>query len=324
MAVGEGFVLTAIYAFIDTLPEGEIRTLMSGLARQEEGHVNFGEEQTLKALARRPGLAPHLLGLTLAAMLGVRAIARYTSKRFGDHPVLRRMPAFLEHSNRVTELRLAGSGSSIARSPRSARESAPHSSPADASRYARVVNPFRRKPAKLTKTYLADPGIMGRFQARRPLRVRLSGRFRGDQSPLSVGRHIHMTAAVIDRARQRDSPLLDPQRDHHVEDHDRKREGDPADGVERTLLTATSSASSTKSTSNVDEVPAEEVHNGTPRYPFAVSQRYMSPRNQSLPWSDTGSTTRSTSTVAEGAEQRDHRAGACAESRRSRSTGRPT
>ena len=70
MAVGEGFVLTAIYAFIDTLPEGEIRTLMSGLARQEEGHVNFGEQQTLKALGRRPGLAPHLLGLTLTAMLG--------------------------------------------------------------------------------------------------------------------------------------------------------------------------------------------------------------------------------------------------------------
>src|SRR5438132_61032 len=77
MAVGEGFVLTAIYAFIDTLPEGEIRTLMSGLARQEEGHVNFGEEETLKALATRPGLAPHLLGLTLVAMLGVRAIASY-------------------------------------------------------------------------------------------------------------------------------------------------------------------------------------------------------------------------------------------------------
>src|SRR5438132_119951 len=106
MAVGEGFVLTAIYAFIDTLPDGEIRTLMSGLARQEEGHVNFGEEETLKALATRPGLAPHLLGLTLVAMLGVRAIARYAGKRYGEHPVLRQMPAFLTHANAVTELRL--------------------------------------------------------------------------------------------------------------------------------------------------------------------------------------------------------------------------
>jgi hypothetical protein len=168
MAVGEGFVLTAIYAFIDTLPEGEIRTLMSGLARQEEGHVNFGEQQTLKALTRRPGLAPHLLGLTLTAMLGVRAIARYTSKRFGDHPVLRRMPAFLEHSNRVTELRLARLG--VIQRPIASLgkgERATLIARSTASRYARVFNPMRRKPAKLTKTYLADPGIMARFEARR-------------------------------------------------------------------------------------------------------------------------------------------------------------
>jgi hypothetical protein len=37
---------------------------------------------------------------------------------------------------------------------------------AAASRYARALNPLRRKPAKLTKTYLADPAIMGRFDAR--------------------------------------------------------------------------------------------------------------------------------------------------------------
>jgi hypothetical protein len=167
MAVGEGFVLTAIYAFIDTLPEGEIRTLMSGLARQEEGHVSFGEEQTLKALARKPGLAPHLLGLTLVAMLGVRAIARYAGKKYADHPVLKQMPAFLSHSNAVTELRLRRLGvidrplSSFGRAERGAAMTK-----ATASRYSRAINPFRRKPVKLTKTYLGDPSIMGRFQAR--------------------------------------------------------------------------------------------------------------------------------------------------------------
>jgi hypothetical protein len=168
MAVGEGFVLTAIYAFIDTLPEGEIRTLMSGLARQEEGHVSFGEEQTIKALARRPGQASHLLGLTLVAMLGVRAIARYAGKRYGDHPVLKQMPAFLQHANAVTELRLRRLGvidkplASIGRAQRASLMAK-----ATASRYSRAVNPFRRKPAKLTKTYLGDPSIMGRFEARR-------------------------------------------------------------------------------------------------------------------------------------------------------------
>lgn len=168
MAVGEGFVLTAIYAFIDTLPDGEIRTLMTGLARQEEGHVNFGEEQTLKALARRPALARHLLGLTLVAMLGVRAIARYTSKRYGDHAVLKQMPAFLAHANAVTELRLRRLGiidrplASLGRAERTSLMAK-----AGASRYGRALNPLRRKPAKLTKTYLADPAIMGRFDARR-------------------------------------------------------------------------------------------------------------------------------------------------------------
>ena len=168
MAVGEGFVLTAIYGFIDTLPEGEIRTLMSGLARQEEGHVNFGEQQTIKALQARPGLAPHLLGLTLVAMLGVRAIARYTAKRYGDHPVLRQMPAFLAHANRVTELRLRRLG--VVDGPLEALGSARRGTlmaRATSSRYARVLNPLRRKPVPLTKTYLADPGIMARFEARR-------------------------------------------------------------------------------------------------------------------------------------------------------------
>jgi hypothetical protein len=169
MAVGEGFVLTAIYAFIDTLPEGEIRTLMSGLARQEEGHVNFGEQQTLRALERRPALAPHLLGLTLVAMLGVRAIARYAGKRYAGHPVLSQMPAFLEHSNRVTELRLRRTGvtdrslDSLGRAERAALMAK-----ATARRYGRAANPLRRKPVPLTKTYLGDPGVMARFGAPRP------------------------------------------------------------------------------------------------------------------------------------------------------------
>lgn len=167
MALGEGFVLTAIYAFIDTLPEGEIRTLMSGLARQEEGHVNFGEQQTLRALTRDPRLAPHLLGLGLVSLAGVRVIARYAAKRFADHPVLRQMPAFLAHTNRVTELRLRRLGilkrplSSLGRVDRAALMAR-----ATARRYGRVLNPLRRKPVPLTKSYLADPAIRARFDGR--------------------------------------------------------------------------------------------------------------------------------------------------------------
>jgi hypothetical protein len=166
MAVGEGFVLTAIYGLIDTLPDGEILQLMQGLARQEEGHVGFGEQQTLRAVARDPGLARHLLGLALVFMVGVGAIARYTKRRFGDHPVLRRMPEFLTHATRVTELRLQRMGlldrplSKLGRAEKAGLAAA-----ATVRRYGRALNPARRKPVPLTKSYLDDPAIRARVSA---------------------------------------------------------------------------------------------------------------------------------------------------------------
>jgi hypothetical protein len=167
MAVGEGFVLTALYALVDTLPEGEIRTMLAGLARQEEAHVSFGERRTLEALARRPSLAPHLLGLTLVAMLGVRVLARAARRRFHDHPVLRQTPAFLAHANRVTELRLRRLG--ILDRPLAslgAGERAALAARALARRYGRAANPLRPRPRRLTDTYLRDPAITARAAGR--------------------------------------------------------------------------------------------------------------------------------------------------------------
>jgi len=42
MALGEGFVLMALYAVIDTIDHDEIREILSRAVRQEERHVDFG------------------------------------------------------------------------------------------------------------------------------------------------------------------------------------------------------------------------------------------------------------------------------------------
>jgi hypothetical protein len=81
MALGEGFVLMAIYALIHSLPESEARNLLIGLSRQEEGHVTFGEDQTLRWLRRDPSQARHLLGLALVSVLGIGQLAGWVRKR---------------------------------------------------------------------------------------------------------------------------------------------------------------------------------------------------------------------------------------------------
>lgn len=161
MALGEGFVLSAIYALVDTLPESDVRTMLAGLARQEEHHVAFGEEQTIKALRRDRREARHLLGLALVSMAGVDRLAGYAQTRFGDHPVLSQLPGFLAHTKRVTEVRLDRMGvapnGTIVSMPASDRAMLMAASVAR--RYGRALNPFRGKPPTLTSSYLRDPSI---------------------------------------------------------------------------------------------------------------------------------------------------------------------
>src|SRR5918992_5476568 len=110
MALGEGFVLMAIYALIDTLPESEVRNLLVGLSRQEEGHVSFGEDQTVRALGQDPSQGRQLLGLSLVSLVVVRRLAGWTRRRYGAHPVLSQMPGFLRATAAAAELRLGRMG----------------------------------------------------------------------------------------------------------------------------------------------------------------------------------------------------------------------
>jgi hypothetical protein len=164
MALGEGFVLMAIYALIDTLPESEVRSLLVGLSRQEEGHVSFGEDQTIRGLREDPGQARHLLGLSLVSLAVVRQLAGWTRRRYAGHPVLSQMPGFLAATAGAAELRLSRMG--VLRRPLDsfpASERATMMASAVARRYGRALNPFRPKPVPLTETYLRDPTVRRRL-----------------------------------------------------------------------------------------------------------------------------------------------------------------
>src|SRR4030095_8098827 len=72
MAAGEGFVLMAFYALIDTLDHKPSVDILRRAVKQEERHVEFGEQQTMKAIEGRGWLRRRLLGLNLVSMWRVR------------------------------------------------------------------------------------------------------------------------------------------------------------------------------------------------------------------------------------------------------------
>src|SRR5277367_1929414 len=71
MALGEGLVLQAFYAMIDTVDEPEVVAILKRGVKQEERHVEFGEQQTMKAIEGKPWLKRRLLGLALVSLWGV-------------------------------------------------------------------------------------------------------------------------------------------------------------------------------------------------------------------------------------------------------------
>lgn len=107
MAAGEGFVLMAFYAVIDTLDHKPSVAILERAVKQEERHVEFGEQQTRKAIAGKNWLRRRLVGLSLVSMWAVKRLARFMRNRLPkDHPVLQHLPAFLELTNRCAEMRM--------------------------------------------------------------------------------------------------------------------------------------------------------------------------------------------------------------------------
>ena len=159
MATGEGFVLTAFYALIDTLDHREAVNIMERAARQEEGHVTFGEQRCMRLIADKPRLREQLLGANLIWMWGVRQLSNYIDTQLPPgHPVLSQVKPFLAHALRCAELRLMRMG--MCDRPLSELPWHQHARfllAAASGKVAHGATRFWRRPVRLTDRYLNDP-----------------------------------------------------------------------------------------------------------------------------------------------------------------------
>jgi hypothetical protein len=162
MATGEGFVLVAFYALIDTLGQRDAVGILERAARQEEGHVAFGEQRCMRLIAEHPELKRRLLGANLIWMWGVRQLASYIDKHLPQgHPVLSQLQPFLLHALRCTELRLMRMG--LCDAPLSELPLARRSGLLLAMLRGKLgsrAERLWRSPRRLTDTYLDDPELL--------------------------------------------------------------------------------------------------------------------------------------------------------------------
>ena len=169
MALGEGMVLQAFYAMIELVDHEEITGILKRGVRQEEGHVDFGEKRTTRAIEGRPWLRRRLLGLALVNLWGVTRFARFMEKRLPAHPAAARLPAFLEHVVRCAELRLRRIGvldrplAELSSGARLALMLEAYAGKALAFALSILMLPLRLlpwfAPKRLTDTYLDDPQV---------------------------------------------------------------------------------------------------------------------------------------------------------------------
>jgi hypothetical protein len=106
MAMGEGLVLQAFYAMIETIDHPEIVAILKRGVKQEERHVEFGEQRTAAAIEGKPWLKRRLLGQVVVTLFAVRRLESYMKRTLPmEHPVMRQLPAFVRHSIAMAELR---------------------------------------------------------------------------------------------------------------------------------------------------------------------------------------------------------------------------
>jgi hypothetical protein len=202
MAIGEGLVLQAFYALIDTVDHEEIVTILKRGVRQEERHVDFGERRTMRAIEGKPWLRRRLLGKALVTVFAVGRLEAHMKKRLPmDHPVLQHLPAFVKFSVSRVELRMLRMGlldrplAEIPTRERLALVAEAYAGQAAESAARKVfLSPLQKlglfREKKLTDTYLDDPlvrdGLIGaQTEAEAPLGRSEGGRSEGGRSEVA-------------------------------------------------------------------------------------------------------------------------------------------
>lgn len=180
MALGEGLVLQAFYAMIETVDEAEITAILKRGVKQEERHVEFGEQQTAKAIRGKPWLRRRLLGLALVTLWGVARLEALMKRRLPmDHPTLQVLPELVRHTVRVAEVRLQRIGlidrplSSLSSGRKLLYVLEAYAGKLAGGLLSRVLGvvlfPLRMvgffRPKRLTDTYLDDPQVRGNLGA---------------------------------------------------------------------------------------------------------------------------------------------------------------
>lgn len=163
MAQGEGLVLMALYALIDTLEHPEVVAILQRAVKQEERHVEFGEQRTIAALEQNPRIRKRLLGLSLVSLLAVEQLGKHLHRIVpGGHPVWRQLPAFVKATLRASELRLQRMGvldrplGAIGTAERALLIAQAYGDKAVGSAAQRFT-----KKLRLTDTYVSDPAVIG-------------------------------------------------------------------------------------------------------------------------------------------------------------------
>lgn len=170
MALGEGFVLSAMYAVIDTLEHDEVSAILARAARQEASHVTFGETRTAALVKSDERLRRRLLGYCLVWLYGVSRLGGYMGKKLDpNHPVLAQLPAFTEHTLRCAQVRIQRMGLcdvrplDLPRAEQARLVAEAVAGQALSGLGQRVTGPFggllRRSPERLTSRYLDDPTL---------------------------------------------------------------------------------------------------------------------------------------------------------------------
>lgn len=102
-AIGEGMVLDVFKeVLLQTLPDDHpkvphIKRQLRTICREEEEHVAWGEKETRRILSQQPHLKSAFFGLVELQLLVMPLLSKRFGRGFERHPVLSKLPAFLDH-----------------------------------------------------------------------------------------------------------------------------------------------------------------------------------------------------------------------------------
>jgi hypothetical protein len=171
MALGEGLVLGAFYALVDTIADPEIHRILASAAGEEERHVEFGERETQAWLASHPETRSELLAQAILQAWALKKLKNFISKRLlqgelRNHPVLLQFDVFFAHSIQQFELRIERLGLSwvpLRDLGRLERIWLVATLP-----MRKLISKIRFRPPLLTATYLQDPDLQESPERIRP------------------------------------------------------------------------------------------------------------------------------------------------------------